>query len=141
VTPDPNLRITVTIVIRRPQQAGEVAEQLLSGRFQPVSRDVAEKAMAADPDDLQAVRDFVREHGLVIVSENAPARTIRVEGTIQQMDSAFGVKMAWSAESGGNQYLSYRGQISLPSALQRIIEAVLGLDQRPVARPHPAGSQ
>ena len=140
MTPDPSLRITVTIVIRRPQQAGDVGAQLLSGRFQPVSREAAERAMAADPGDLEAVRDFVREHGLVIVSENAPARTIRVEGTIQQIDSAFGVKMGWSEESAGKQHLSYQGQISLPPALQGIVEAVLGLDQRPIARHHPAAN-
>jgi kumamolisin len=140
VSPDPNLRIGATIVIRRPPQAGEVGEQLLSGRFQPVSREEAERAMAADPHDLEAVRRFIAEHGLTIVSENAPARNLRVEGTVWQMNTTFGVKLGWREDDSGRRYLSYQGQISLPPALKGIVEAVLGLDQRPIARHHRASS-
>ena len=56
-------------------------------------------------------------------------------GTIAQMDAAFGVDVKWRIDEQGRKYLSYAGQISLPEALKGVVQAVLGLDQRPAARP------
>jgi kumamolisin len=51
------------------------------------------------------------------------------------MQKAFGVDLGLVAESSGNQYLSHREAISIPQSLSNLVTAVLGLDQRPVAKP------
>ncbi len=51
------------------------------------------------------------------------------------MQQAFGVDLGLVSESG-NQYLSHREAISIPQSLSNLVTAVLGLDQRPVAKPH-----
>jgi kumamolisin len=125
-----------TIVLRRPRQAEDIGERLLSGEYQAVGREEAERAISADPQDLGAIRRFVAEQGMHIVCENAAARTVRVEGTIRQMESAFGVSMQQRRDDAGHEYLCYSGDITLPQQLTGIVEAVLGLDRRPVARYH-----
>lgn len=132
---DPNQRIVVTVTVRRRASAATLGEELLSGTAQPLPREEAAE-IGADPQDVAAVRDFVVSNGLTIVRENLAARTLRIEGTVQQMDAAFGVQLAWFQNPEGQRFLSHQGAISIPESLQGVIVAVLGLDQRPAARHH-----
>jgi kumamolisin len=131
--------VNVTIVLRRSQASGaspDAGEQLLSGKTPRLSREEAAQAIAADPNDMAAVHSFIQQYGLTIVEENAQLRTVRVEGTVQQMEKAFGVQLRVAKDAKGQQYLSYEGSIMVPKPLAGIIAAVLGLDQRPVAKHH-----
>jgi kumamolisin len=130
---DPGQQIVASVVLRRRASAADLGEKLLAGRAQPIAREEAAE-IGADPQDMAAVRAFADANGFKIISENPSSRTIRLEGTIQQMDHAFGVQMAWFENPQGQRFLSYRGTISIPESLQGIIIAVLGLDQRPAAR-------
>src|ERR1700761_1703045 len=135
----PDREIVITVVLRRPAQAADLKERLLSGEYQPAGREEAERAITANPQDLGTVRRFVAEQGMHIICENAAARTVRVEGTIRQMESIFGVHMQQRRDDAGHEYLCYDGEVKMPSSLNGIVEAVLGLDRRPVARSHHAG--
>lgn len=111
-----------------------MAQDLLAGSARRLSREEATQLMRADPADLAAVRAFVHEYGLKIVAENAEARTLRVEGSLSQVGKAFGVDLHLRTDEHGNEYLSYQGSLTIPAPLQGMMEAVLGLDQRPIAR-------
>jgi kumamolisin len=132
----PDREIVVTIVLRRPPQSVGLAERLLSGEYQPAGREEAERAITANPQDLGTIRRFVAEQGMHVVCENAAARTVRVEGTIRQMESAFNVCMQQRRDDAGHEYLCYEGEMKMPQPLSGIVDAVLGLDRRPVARSH-----
>ncbi|MFL6354213.1 MAG: protease pro-enzyme activation domain-containing protein [Bryobacteraceae bacterium] len=135
-----NEEVTVTLVLRRKESSGvalNTGEQLLSGQALPVSRAEAQQALAANPEDIAAVRSFVEQYGLKIVEENAGARSLRVKGTVEQIEKAFGVQLRM-VEAKGQQCLSYAGSILVPKPLAGVITAVLGLDQRPVAQHHKA---
>jgi kumamolisin len=88
---------------------------------------------------LAAVLAFVRSKDLTVIAENAEARTVQIEGTTTQIGQAFGVDIQWHLGPNGQKYLSYQGALTLPAELSGIVEAVLGLDQRPIAR-HRAAS-
>lgn len=132
-------QISPTIIIRRPPKAGDVSQQLLSGSWHQPTRAEAENLLRVDPADLAAVLTFVRNYGLTVISQNAEARTVRVEGTTGQVGEAFGVEIEWRVDPDGQKYLSYQGSITLPGELKGIVEAVVGLDQRKIAR-HGAGA-
>lgn len=132
---DPNQPIIATVVLRRRPSAANLGQELLAGAAQPISRDEVAQ-IGADPQEMDAVRDFVVQNGLKIIDENPATRTIRMEGTVQQMDNAFGIKIGQFEGAQGRQFLSYQGTISIPASLEGVIVAVLGLDQRPVARHH-----
>ncbi len=130
-------RIGVTIYVRRrgdDSDSRTVAEDLLSGRFQPVSREEEAARFGASPQDLEAVCSFAEKHDLRVTNENAAARTVRVEGTVGQMGSAFQVNIGM-VEGANGECLSYEGTLTLPASLASVVVAVLGLDQRPVAKP------
>lgn len=116
--------ITVTVLLRR-QHEPEPG----------MRRSEAESALAANPEDLRAVAAFAQQHGLQITDQDTAARRVRLEGAVHQMEQAFGVRIGWATNKSGDRYLSYQGAISIPKQLDGIVTAVLGLDQRPIARP------
>ena len=134
---DANQMLTVTVLLRRAPSAPNIEKELLSGDFQPVARDNAAATIGADPADLAAVRAFLDRYGLKVIDENLAARTLRAQGTVQQMETAFGVQLLKFKAADGSEFLSHSGPISIPADLSGIIVAVLGLDQRRIAEPRP----
>ena len=129
---DPNEAIEATIVIRRPAVARTLAAH--SGK----SRAEIEQQLSADPADMKAVLDFARNHGLTVVEQSSVKRTVRVVGTLQQMNMAFGIQLAYVAGTGGSRFLSYDGPLKVPAPVSPAITAVLGLHREPVANPRSA---
>jgi kumamolisin len=109
---DPNREITVTVMLRR-----ESPEQT-----------------CASPQDLEAIRRFAQQYGLTVVDEKPEARTVHLRGSVAQMDAAFGTQLREFQDAQGHRYLSYDGPLSVPQSLAPVVMAVLGLDQRPIAR-------
>jgi kumamolisin len=89
----------------------------------------------ADAADLRAVRRFASTHGLAIVQEAPARRTVVLAGTVAQFNDAFSVQLQ-HVEASGNTYRGRTGVIQLPEELDGVVEAVLGLDNRPQAIPH-----
>jgi kumamolisin len=58
-----------------------------------------------------------------------------LSGTVAQFNAAFGVDLQRFEYPGGS-YRGRVGSVQLPDELQGRVEAVLGLDNRPVAKPH-----
>jgi kumamolisin len=136
---DPAERLEVTILVRR-QAAADLTERvgaLAKGnlRGDHISREAFARQHGAEPADLAAVKRFADTHGLAVVQEHAGRRTIILSGTVAQFNTAFGIDLQEFEHDGGS-YRGRTGPIHLPDELQGVVEAVLGLDNRPVANPH-----
>ena len=94
----------------------------------------------ADAADVVQVEAFAHAHGLTVVRVDIAARSLRLEGTVAQFSSAFGVRLRRARLGRGTfrhgTYRTRSGEIRIPRQLQGIIVGVHGLDNRPVARPH-----
>ena len=123
--------LRATIFLRPKTGAEEISEQLLSGTFKTLSREEAAEHLGADAQDIAAVTVFVTQYGLQIVTEDRATRTLQVTGSACQFNNAFCIQL----ESLGD-YHSYQGPLTVPKSLTGVIVAVLGLDSRPMARPH-----
>lgn len=133
---DPGERLEVSVRLRRRDQAGfESHLATVSGGGQPISRESYADRFGADPADIAAVEDFAAAHGLHAVQKDRARRTVVLSGTVAQFNKAFGVDLKHVEHDGGS-YRGREGEISLPDSLAGKVEAVLGLDDRPVARPH-----
>jgi kumamolisin len=118
--------VVVTVVLRRQNEPGPEAPRM--------SREQAEQAISANPSDVAAVAAFAQQCGLRISHEDLASRRLRIEGAMEQMESAFGVRLGLATDANGHRHLTYKGAVWLPEPLAGIVTAVLGLDQRPVAR-------
>lgn len=136
---DPNERLEVSILLRRRNASAlkERASKLAAGdRSQGrITRDAFAQEYGADPKELAAIRKFAGDHHLAVVDEHPARRTVVLSGTVAQFNDAFGVDLQRFEHEGGT-YRGRTGAIQLPDELHDIVEAVLGLDNRPAAQPH-----
>ena len=135
---DPKERLEVSVVVRRRGSAAlaDRVERIATGGAElHLSREDFAQQFGADPADIGRVRAFATSHGLAVVQEDAARRTVVLSGTVTQFNSAFGVNLERFEHDGGS-YRGRTGPIHLPDALQGIVEAVLGLDDRPQAKTH-----
>ncbi len=135
----PSDRFEISLLVRRNDHAGFAARvaTLAGGRGPgaPMSRAEFARAHGAAETDLAAVRRFAAAQGLIVVAEHPDRRTVRLSGTVAQFESAFAVKLLHYTHPRGD-YRGRTGSIQIPGELTGIVEAVLGLDNRPQARPH-----
>jgi kumamolisin len=135
---DPNEQLEVTVLLRRGNAPGlKQRVEALANRDATahLTREEFEKQYRAASADIAAVRKFAAANGLKVVQEDAGRRAIVLSGAVAQFNAAFGVDLQKYQYPGG----SYRGRIGsvkVPDELKDIVEAVLGLDNRPVAAPH-----
>jgi kumamolisin len=136
---DPAERLEVTVLLRR-RNAAALTERVArlarrEGAGNHLSREQFENQFGAGTADIASVRKFAERHGLAIVQEHAGRRTVVLSGTVAQFNAVFGVDLQRFEYEGG----SYRGRVGavqLHDELHDVVEAVLGLDDRPTAKPH-----
>ena len=128
--PDAVLEATILLRRRADPETEERLARILRGEAEPLSREEAADSLGADPVELHRAMEFAASAGLTIVESSLAKRSVRVSGTVAQMQAAFGVTLRSAA--GGAFF--YEGALTIPAALEGIVTAVLGLDQRPVAR-------
>lgn len=137
---DPSERIEVNVMLRRRQQAqfDALISKIEAGdpSVKPLSREALAKDYGAAPEDVAKIRSFAADHGLTVVREDPAARTVLLSGTIAQFQSAFEVQLQHYEHHSSGRFRGRSGTISVPDDLGGVVQAVLGLDNRPAARPH-----
>lgn len=126
--------IEATLLLRR-SPGTDIGDQLLAGATAPSSPESAAAIVSASQEDIAQVSAFAVEHGLSVMSANAATRTVQVSGSAERMGQAFGVNLSLVSGAGDEQYVSHREAISIPQFLSNLVTAVIGLDQRPMAKP------
>jgi kumamolisin len=126
--------------------ADEVAEvtvrvrggKQLSGASKPgkrLTREDFEKQFGSSDKDLRAVEEFANEHHLSIVESSSARKSVILRGRVSDLEEAFMVHLSHYRDAGGNVFRCRTGEISVPRSLEKVIEGVFGLDDRPLARP------
>jgi kumamolisin len=134
---DPSERLEVSVLLRR-GNADNFAQRVRNighPKAAHMSREDFERQFGASNEDMAEVEKFAATHGLSVVQKHAGRRTVVLSGTVAQFDKAFGVELQ-QVEHPGGTYRGRVGPVRLPDELRDCVEAVLGLDNRPAARPH-----
>jgi kumamolisin len=80
------------------------------------------------------VRRFAEQEGLQVVEVDAGRRLVKLEGRLERLQAVFGTQLA-QYEHEGRSFRARSGGLTAPTEVADGIEAVLGLDQRPIATP------
>jgi kumamolisin len=124
--------ISVSVIVKRKNPLD--LEKMIG---QHLSQEGFSEKYAADPANFDQLRDFAHKHGLT-VDEGASSlarRTMVLRGPASKVEAAFGVTLN-DYEKVGKKFHSYTGTISIPREYAEPVEAVLGLDNHPIAMPH-----
>ncbi len=111
--------------------AQEAAKRPSERRYLSVQE--AATAFGAASQEIDAVKAFAASHDLVVLRVNQAARSVKLAGSAAALSSAFGVELR-SFALGDVTYHSHTDAVQLPSALAPIVQAVIGLDNRPLGR-------
>lgn len=136
---EPTERMEVSVIVRcraakeLQTRAASWASGDRSGEF--MSREEFARVHGAEESDFAAVASFAQANGLSVLQQHAARRTMILSGTVGQFCAAFDVQLHHMSHAGGT-YRGRTGEIKLPPELHGLVEAVLGLDNRPQAKPH-----
>jgi kumamolisin len=134
---DQNEPIEVSVYLKSRSQYNPIAQ--LEGQFplerQYLSRSDFAAKYGADPAAIAQVKAFAQEYNLTIVEVDPARRVVVLSGTGATMNAAFGVELNHYEYPNGT-YRGRTGPLQVPTDLIPVIEAVLGLDNRPQARAH-----
>ncbi len=137
---DPNERFEVSVLLKRQSSdvLSEHVARLARGQRaeRPMTRDDFARQFSAHPDHFATIRKFATAYGLTVAREHAARRTVVLSGTAAQFSKAFGVELQRFEVPGGISYRGRVGAVQLPDELQPIVDGILGLDNRPQAKPH-----
>jgi len=130
-------KVTVSVILKR-KEALKINRR--GGRANGpvrVTRAEFKRHYAADRDALKLVKTFAREFDLKVEPDpmSVVRRTVQLTGTAADMQKAFGVTLT-QFTIGGVEYRVREGGVYLPKEMLGVVEAVLGLDNRPQAKPH-----
>ena len=137
---DPNEQIEVSVLLRRGSNPGQFQTLAQMSSRPPrerkyLSREEFARLHGASEQDLEKVRAFAKAHGLTVTDENRASRTVKLRGTVQAFNTAFGTELRRYEHPSG-MYRCRTGNLTVPADLENIVESVLGLDNRPQAKPH-----
>ena len=129
---DPAKRIVVTLILRR---RAEMPEDVRVGSPAELAA-----RYGADPADIDLVRRVLAGYGLTVTEADPASRRVKVSGSAADLSSAFGTSLSLVSSphpGGGTVTHRYRtGSLMVPTELDGVVTAVLGLDDRPAARAH-----
>ena len=138
---DPKEPIDVSVIIRQNPSAPEAHPDEL-GSLPPkkrnhLTREQFAAQRGASQEDLKKVQEFATQYGLKVKEVNAARRSVVLSGTAPQLQKAFGVQLKkFKHPKTGETFRGREGAIYVPSSLSGVVEAVLGLDDRPQVSPH-----
>ncbi len=127
--PGPDAILNLTLILRRRAEPdAHTIEHCLS-------HEELTKCHGADPADIEAVEAFASEHGLSLVNINPASRSITISGTVAALCAAFGTDVELR-RTEGRIVRTRRGHLHVSEELAGRVIALLGFDERPVAKTH-----
>jgi kumamolisin len=97
------------------------------------ARDIGSHRAVGYADDFAKIADFASETGLAIVKQDPARRLVKLSGPIDKVEAAFRTKLHYYND-GQQGFRARSGSLSAPADVVDRVEAVLGLDTRPIAK-------
>ncbi|MBY8859105.1 S53 family peptidase [Nocardia sp. CA2R105] len=129
---DPAATVEFTVVLRR---RAELPADLITGP-RAVSVQEFTQQYGADPADLELVVSTLESAGATILEQHPGSRRVRASAPVSVAQKVFATELVRvnAAHPVGGAQIEHRmrtGELSMPAALENVVTAVLGLDDRP----------
>jgi kumamolisin len=133
---DPNEVMQVTLILRsRPAGRKQAPLDKLVASGKRITREQLAAEYGADPGDVEKVSEFAAANQLSVAEVNEAARSVVLTGKTGNFAKAFKVKFD-SYQHAGRSFRGRSGAVSIPIELDKIVQSVHGLDNRPQAQAH-----
>lgn len=126
---EPDLRVSVSIYLK--PLPGDTVSLTEGFQEREAIRALRERNHRGN---IRLLADFATVNGLTVELADPARRLVRLAGSAMRMERAFRVTLSHYRGAGG-RFRACSGALHLPEELAGIVESVLGLDTRPIARP------
>jgi kumamolisin len=134
---DPGERITVTVHVKRrtadkyaPGSAGDLARLA-----EPWTRaTLARQRKRTHGRAVQRIVKFAKARRLKVCEVDVPGRRVVIEGSARRMSQIFGAALVNYVQQDGRRFRARTGRLMIPTEIAPWTRAILGFDQRPIAR-------
>src|SRR5580704_11114942 len=128
--------VTVVLVRKQPIERDDLHRHALMRPHERPQVDHAAFAQqyGASDEAIAALRAHAVKYGLTVTNVDRARRVVELSGSASNMEQAFGTVLN-DYTVAGHTHRGRRGPLLLPTAIAPHVEAVLGLDNRPVAKP------
>lgn len=123
---DPGEKIEVTVTL-----AGPELPEPVPGK--PRSRETLRRHYGAESETVRRVSAALEALGLHVEEHSELTRSLRVTGTIAQMEAAFRAGLGSYRTADGKVFRGREGELQIPAELDGLVTGVFGLDERRVA--------
>jgi kumamolisin len=132
---DPNetAQISIYLKAQRAIDPRTTPAEPVSRRYDTREALRAERSRTLAP-VIDRIRAFANAAGLKVVEQDSGRRLMKVEGKLSDLQTAFGAELK-QYQTTTATFRGRAGVLTAPSDIADDIEAVLGLDQRPIATP------
>ena len=125
--------LTISVIVRARMP---IDPARLGKGHKPISHEQFAEKHGADPASVALVKEFAEEFGLQVEPDTHPGRrTVQLTGSIPALEKAFGTTLEQKTTTHGKLRVR-EGALTIPEELAGHLTAVLGLDNRPQAKPH-----
>ena len=127
---------SVTIILKpsKPNRAliekVREVESLLPLLRPTISDDDFEEIHRPDDDHFEAFEKFAKDWGLDVAGTFTHGHSIELKGSVGNLNRAFNVELLY-CELDGKTHIAHKDDVSLPSELGDLVQAVVGLDDFP----------
>jgi len=125
---DPRAKVEITVTLRGPKlppAARLIGNSLSLGEFRA--------RYGASQRDIDKVSQVLRTYGLKIESISRETRSIRVSGTVAQMEDAFQPQLAVYRSAEQGEFRDRQNVYNVPASLRNIVTGLIGFGERKVA--------
>jgi kumamolisin len=126
VPADTPIRLTILLKPQAPLDAsGPTLSRADYAKRHGTRQDVVDRLVA-----------YAQSHGLTVEHADAATHTVKLSGSYAQAQSAFEPEGMGLYDIDGRHVIARSGHLAVPPDLAEHVTAVMGFDQRPVAKPH-----
>jgi kumamolisin len=137
IDPKETMRVVVALRRRGARELEEFAQRVAHGQqAEPLSREAFAQRFGAAEQDFAKLEAFAREYQLTVERHDLGAAKVVLSGTAEHFQAAFGVELSHYEHPTLGRFRGRTGPVTIPAEIADIVTAVLGLDNRPQARPH-----
>jgi kumamolisin len=129
---DPDERVEITLVLRR-REAPKVAFTPNAKRVH-LTREAYAEQFGASPQEITRIETFARANHLQIDDVRMESRSVSLAGRAEDISRVLRVELRVYQNPDGTRFRGRTGPITVPVELADLVQAVLGLDNRPTAR-------
>ncbi len=137
IDPNETLRVVVALRRRAAHELEEFAQRVAHGQqAEPLSREAFAQRFGVAAEDFAKLEAFAREYQLSVERHDLGAAKVVLSGTVAHFEAAFGVELSHYEHPTLGRFRGRTGPVTIPAEIADVVTAVLGLDNRPQARPH-----